>query len=616
MSKIVEPKVYFISKSAPNMDAISEWLSDLGVQYEPDNKAYLENFYKNASPGAINTRLAGQRCYLSFVPLLNANVTRVRDDITAYISNILDSGHGCYDGETEVLTRQGWVNWGEVNEESCFATLNKEGMIEYHKPKNIIKSYYEGRMYQVQSEQIDLFVTPNHNMFICGTTTREGRKKDFSNYQLVSADKVNDTSAAYLKTIPFKPIVNTNSREFYEGKLYGFALGDGCRSSHKIKFHLRKKRKIDYLKSITKFLGFAVIEKPEQELLKVIIPSQSDYLLDLYNENKQKRMSRKVMGFNTDFLAGVMDGLKNSDGAVNEQGYVSYYTASQELADNVQELALFLGYSTNICCYDEREKTLGHSPIFRLNISDKRIKPIINKHAKSLAYSQWIDNWSGMIYCAEVPNNTLYVRRNGKPVWCGNSILEHTTYTFAIENVSRVLTAELNRHRAGIGVSEGSGRYIRYDEIPYFLPFVIREKSFDMYIKDNPLSDYEAWQDLEEKKRETREVFAKAFTQMEENYKKCCDIWGIDNIAKFYDKKVLTSMFRRLVGMGATTGGVWTGNLRALRHIFTVRCSRHAEEEICYVASMMLQRMMIEEPQIFGDFKKIDGYYQPEYHKV
>jgi ribonucleoside-triphosphate reductase len=31
-------------------------------------------------------------------------------------------------------------------------------------------------------------------------------------------------------------------------------------------------------------------------------------------------------------------------------------------------------------------------------------------------------HYEGKVYCLEVPNHTLYVRRNGKPTWCGNSI--------------------------------------------------------------------------------------------------------------------------------------------------------------------------------------------------
>lgn len=30
------------------------------------------------------------------------------------------------------------------------------------------------------------------------------------------------------------------------------------------------------------------------------------------------------------------------------------------------------------------------------------------------------EDYDGIVYCVEVPNHTLYVWRNGKPVWCGN----------------------------------------------------------------------------------------------------------------------------------------------------------------------------------------------------
>ena len=51
------------------------------------------------------------------------------------------------------------------------------------------------------------------------------------------------------------------------------------------------------------------------------------------------------------------------------------------------------------------------------------------------------------------------------------SVLEHSVYNFAIEGVSRVFTAEMNRHRAGWAISEGSLRFIRFGEnIPYWEP--------------------------------------------------------------------------------------------------------------------------------------------------
>jgi thymidylate synthase (FAD) len=183
------------------------------------------------------------------------------------------------------------------------------------------------------------------------------------------------------------------------------------------------------------------------------------------------------------------------------------------------------------------------------------------------------------------------------------SVLEHANYTFAIEGLTRVATAELNRHRAGMAISEGSLRYIRPEEFSYWLPMSIRENDGDST-------------ELKQAKEESRAVFVKAFEQMADNYDELERIWAVDTVKQFKEKKKLTSIFRRIIGMGVATGGVWTGNVRALRHIFEMRCSEAAEEEICYVASLMLEAMIASEPHLFGDFEKVNGYWQPKHRKV
>jgi thymidylate synthase (FAD) len=50
------------------------------------------------------------------------------------------------------------------------------------------------------------------------------------------------------------------------------------------------------------------------------------------------------------------------------------------------------------------------------------------------------------------------------------SVLEHATVTFFLTNVSRVVTHEIIRHRAGVAYSQTSGRYVRNDEISYYIP--------------------------------------------------------------------------------------------------------------------------------------------------
>lgn len=185
------------------------------------------------------------------------------------------------------------------------------------------------------------------------------------------------------------------------------------------------------------------------------------------------------------------------------------------------------------------------------------------------------------------------------------SVLEHAVYTFAFEGVSRVFTGEMNRHRAGWAISEGSMRYIRLTEIPWWLPTSLRESA-----DDNP--------ELRDRKARSREVFERAFKHQGDCYSELLDIWDIpEGDHNFHYKKVVTSCLRRIVGMGVATGGVWTGNIRAIRHVITMRADAAAEEEIYYVFSNVLAMMAKDEPHLFGDFTQLEnGSWVPKYRKV
>ena len=124
--------------------------------------------------------------------------------------------------------------------------------------------------------------------------------------------------------------------------------------------------------------------------------------------------------------------------------------------------------------------------------------------------------------------------------------------------------------------------------------------------------------EFEKKKKNTRTLFRASFAQMENNYTGLCDIWDIENMKSFDTKKKLTSMFRRIIGMGVATGGVWTFNARALRHIVALRTSPHAEEEIAYVMGMIGKFMFTTEDALFGDFEldKATGAWIPQHVKV
>jgi thymidylate synthase ThyX len=105
---------------------------------------------------------------------------------------------------------------------------------------------------------------------------------------------------------------------------------------------------------------------------------------------------------------------------------------------------------------------------------------------------------------------------------------------------------------------------------------------------------------------------------MQANYSELLEIWDMDSAHhNFKYKKVITSCLRRIIGLGVATGGVWTGNLRALRHVITLRANEPtAEEEIFHVFSRIGKIMIERERELFGDFKNENGTLTPGYRKV
>jgi hypothetical protein len=88
---------------------------------------------------------------------------------------------GCYDEQTEILTKQGWKKYTELANDEVVATLNPDtNELEYHTIERKIQYHYNGKMYHLESTQVSLMVTPNHKLWV-GKSTQPGKiKYDFA----------------------------------------------------------------------------------------------------------------------------------------------------------------------------------------------------------------------------------------------------------------------------------------------------------------------------------------------------------------------------------------------------------------------------------------------------
>lgn len=147
-------------------------------------------------------------------------------------------------------------------------------------------------------------------------------------------------------------------------------------------------------------------------------------------------------------------------------------------------------------------------------------------------------------------------------------------------------------------------RFIRYTDIPYWMP-----TSFATRDGDSP--------ELFNRKIRSQNIIWRAFRQAEDNYAELNDVWDMDEGHKdFHYKKIVTSANRRVIPMGVATGGVWTGNVRALRHVMALRTSEAAEEEIAYVFGKIGADIVQREPMLFGDFTFTGKSWIPVNSKV
>jgi thymidylate synthase (FAD) len=198
--------------------------------------------------------------------------------------------------------------------------------------------------------------------------------------------------------------------------------------------------------------------------------------------------------------------------------------------------------------------------------------------------------------------------RDGAHDYIGNilrskhgSVLEHVCDTFAFVDVSRVLTHELVRHRAGTAFSQESGRFCRIDEVRYYEPAALQEDYLGKV--------YDALEAAGKKPNWTKAAwieavngsFAFSMQKAEASVRDLQDILQLDDIPGFHMKKTLQSAIRRVAPEGRGNIIVMTANHRAWRHIIANRTAEGAEEEIRDALFQVFRVLAEKHPAIYQD---------------
>ncbi len=166
------------------------------------------------------------------------------------------------------------------------------------------------------------------------------------------------------------------------------------------------------------------------------------------------------------------------------------------------------------------------------------------------------------------------------------SPIEHASFTFGIEGVSRSLLAQITRHRLA-SFSVQSQRYVAEDHFEFVLPPEIEAipEAKEEYLR----AMEEDQRHYERLKAVLAEKYVEAFLQSGMSQKAA---------ERAAEKKAIEDA-RFVLPNACTTKMVVTMNARSLRNFFRLRCCNRAQWEIRELAEKMLHLCQEAAPHLF-----------------
>jgi hypothetical protein len=376
----------------------------------------------------------------------------------------------CYDPSTDVLTDKGWISFTDLTMKHKVATLMEDGQsMQYTTPLEVMSYDFKGEMYSIQSNHVDLLVTPNHRMYV---GNRDGDRFDFKLAEELYGKRVTykKNIEAYLPPTEGRPAelsyVHAVTGEMMEEPqafiltddehdplaipmndwltLFGIWIAEGCMlRSWGVSFATHKQRVKDALESICDRTGFEIRKHKDDATDMVrnawclIDKRLINYIKPLSVGAIHKSLPSWVWYLTSEQCRILIHGMMLGDGHTMANGTRRYDTSSHLLADDFQRLCLHAGYSTNITVKysagheativkGDRKGEVIRSNVdaYRLTIIEHQNTPKVNKNIKQNGddrHDSWVP-YEGKVYCCRVEGpGAVYVRRNNKPVWSGNS---------------------------------------------------------------------------------------------------------------------------------------------------------------------------------------------------
>ena len=331
----------------------------------------------------------------------------------------------CVDTETEALTKRGWLNIDQINENDMILSYSS-GKLIWSTIKSIYRGHYNGLMHYITSRSVDFLVTPEHKL-----VTKRG---------LVKAELIKQSDQIIVMGDAVDaPTTETYSNAFVE--LIGWIMTEGTYERGRkqqlgsITISQKRSHKADRIRQCLHELKYKFSESGNTQLGFRICAEDSRRIFEIFSDkNLHMDFILKLTAAQRELLINSMidgDGWRRNNNT-------SYCQKDKDRIDMFQALLSISGKKSNYH-YVENHPSFGKlSNYYSINIFSTRGNQTRGEclnfngglvNGKGLNRAKGKESfpniptvpYNGRVWCPETEYGCFLARRNGKVYLTGNT---------------------------------------------------------------------------------------------------------------------------------------------------------------------------------------------------
>jgi len=341
----------------------------------------------------------------------------------------------CYGKNTEVYTNEGWKLFANIKgNEKILSLIQENQELEWVDIKRIIQSKAD-KLINFKGKFLNINVTENHQMFF-QNDYRSRYKKD--SYELISASEIFDYKSGRFYA-GCNWIGNRAGLDYCE--FMGYYLSEGSvykegENNYRITISQNKDKNPANYKKIKdcceRYLKWINIRDRDNMGIGFNSTKLGIYLKQ-FGKSFEKYIPEEIMNADKDCIRAFLDAYCLGDGHIlkskikwnnDDKLYESrvYITSSKRIADQLTELILKINKRPTTYIVKTKDKYFEHkNGIYKTNHDTYVIREARNVYIRLENLDIKYIDYNDVVYCLELDkNHVMYVRENGKPIWCGN----------------------------------------------------------------------------------------------------------------------------------------------------------------------------------------------------